>query len=131
MAFQIDWTGPDGQRLHIYDDDVTGYAYWFDESGCIVGDVWLYNVAPSPDIKPWKDELEEPPYLNPKEYVLVELKSRPAKDEIESQWIETDGSLGAIIFIDGKEVAIIRPGDTPGRSRLVSKNGPLAGIWSD
>ena len=129
ISFQVDWVAPNGNRLQIYDNGTVCYAYWFDNTERIVADVWLYNVDPAPLYKPWKDKESLPPYLNPREYIHKDLDYRPTKNEIESEWVPSEDRIGAKIYLRSEVTSIIYPGDKPGRSRLVKKNGPLAHVW--
>src|SRR4030095_4225145 len=70
MAHEIllDFTSPCGAyRLTFEDDGKVAYAYllWKDD---IVGDVWLYNRCPTPDIPEWTDRTRIP-FANPREFV--------------------------------------------------------------
>ncbi len=54
------------RSLIVEDDGRVAYAYLLDGKQ-MIADVWLYNVAPTPDHQDWKDR-SQMPFLNPRDY---------------------------------------------------------------
>lgn len=118
-----------GAKLVFDDDDKAAYAYLkFGDK--IVGDVWLYNVAPSPRKPEWQapDGGDKMPFANPAGFASEE-SFRPITDpsEIALDWEGGPDSLNQVsISLRGQKHAVIRPGAKPGWCRLAAKPGPLA-----
>jgi hypothetical protein len=118
-----------GAKLVFDDDDKAAYAYLkFGDK--IVGDVWLYNVVPSPRNPEWQapDGRDKMPFANPAGFASGEA-FHPITDpnEIVLDWDAGSGGLKQVsIFLRGQKHAVIRPGGKPGSCRLAAKPGPLA-----
>jgi hypothetical protein len=105
----------------IEDDGRVAYAY-LRRGGEIVADVWLYNVAATPEEPTWTDR-SEVPYLNPRRYCTREEFPRITANtrvtcSVVSEQVE--------IRVEGQLIARLQPGIKPGWSRLARMNGPLA-----
>lgn len=109
-------------RVVIEDDERVAYAYLMDSNGSIVGDVWLYNVAETPQKPEWTDRAKMP-FLNPREFCNTETVPRVTSESKVSCVAHEDY---VDIEVDGVLVARLKVGAKPGWSRLASKDGPLA-----
>lgn len=70
-SWRFDSRSPDGSHtLVVEEDERVAYAYLL-RGPEIVGDVWLYNVAPTPEETNWKDPAQMP-FLNPRAYCASE-----------------------------------------------------------
>ena len=122
-----------GASVWIDVDDKTAYAY-FRLHGGIVADVWLFNVADTPDTPEWRDR-NAAPYLNPAEYADQSSPIRNVSEkDFAVEWVERDPdrtSLLAQIIFKGELHAVLTPGEKPGYCRLAGKAGPLALPLSD
>ncbi|TDQ09202.1 hypothetical protein [Pedobacter metabolipauper] len=109
----------------IEDDGKVAYAYLFKDSG-IIGDIWLYNQDPTPEITSWNKH--DMPFLNPKEYIKYNIEPIISVNEINLSWsiLENNDIDEVLIYINNKLIAKLTPGSTPGWSTCVLKNGPLA-----
>ena len=113
---------PSASRSVVLEDDGrVAYAYLLDEEA-IVGDVWLYNVAETPDSVDWKDQ-SKMPFLNPRS--LCKSEDVPRLDPNSSIFCRWSKS-GVEIAIDGVLMARLKHGAKPGWSRLALRAGPLA-----
>ena len=109
------------RAIVLEDDGRVAYAYLIIERET-VGDVWLYNVAPAPDVIDWKDA-SEMPFLNPKKYCRDEETPRlHSRARVACTW----SAVGAEVRIDGVLMARLELGSKPGWSRLALCAGPLA-----
>jgi hypothetical protein len=113
---------PNGARAVVLEDDgKVAYAYLL-EDGEVVGDVWLYNVAPAPETVNWRDRAAMP-FLNPRKYCTEEVVPKLRHDSVVNcQW----SNEGVRVTIDGLRMARLAHGAKPGWSRLASSPGPLA-----
>ena len=113
---------PSSARSVIVEDDGrVAYAYLLDGKE-IIADVWLYNVAPTPDEPDWKDR-SQMPFLNPRAYCVSVTAVRVSENsDINCRWSES----GVEVMIDGILTARLEKGSRPGWSRLAAKAGPLA-----
>ena len=120
--------GPDGYSAVFEDDGKVAYAYLL-EDGRIVGDVWLYNAAPTPDEPEWRDR-SKAPFLNPRRFASAE-PFRPATEEadVDLSWTkDPEGNLILRISLHGAYHAMLTPGSKPGWCRLAVNDGPLASV---
>ncbi len=102
----------------------TAYAYLCRDH-LILAEVWLYNVAPAPRRREWRED--SVPVLNPREFVREDLFRPPSsRDEIDVQWFRVDGEIHVSIFIHDELHATLLAGNRIGSCRLARKNGPLA-----
>lgn len=122
---QILWKENSRYAIIIEDDGKVAYAYLMLDNK-IIGDVWLYNQAPTPQLTTWKEG--DMPFLNPEEFVRENIRPIIDEDSIEIEWIRLKGSQPdkVEIFIERKLIASISSGSNPGWSTLVKKDGPLA-----
>ncbi|WP_312192652.1 hypothetical protein [Sphingobacterium sp.] len=109
--------------VFIEDDDKVCYAYLWKEKR-IVGDIWLYNKAPTPSQPEWHSK-ENLPFLNPSEFVKENLEPFDAWSPIEVTW-DFGEEIVANIFLASRLIAKLTVGSCPGWSSLVTKDGPLA-----
>ncbi len=109
----------------IEDDGSVAYAYLLKDEK-IVGDVWLYNQGIAPAVVDWKNK--DVPFLNPSVFLLSERTIAPIKKESDFniKWTLENQKVQANIYIRGALIACLKPGDFPGFSTLVCKDGPLA-----
>ena len=116
-----------GARIWIEQDARVAYAYWFDAEGPVQADVWLYNLDPTPEAPPWQTGPRRIPFLNSREY--VDRARHPSHVEFESlsvEWVRVGDEVRACIHLGGAPIASLARGEKPGRSRLVTRDGPLA-----
>ena len=109
--------------VFIEDDDKVCYAYLWKEKK-IVGDIWLYNSAPTPNEPEWHSK-ENLPFLNPAEFVKENLEPFDACSPVEVTW-DFGEEIVANIFLASRLIAKLKEGSCPGWSSLVTKDGPLA-----
>lgn len=117
--------------LIIEDDGRVAYAYFL-KHDCLVGDVWLYNQAPTPDKVDWTNKVEMP-FLNPAEYVDLPQPVLPIVDshQIEIAWRFDNGRVVADIYYENELIASVGENDKPGLSAFVRKDGPLAKVLNN
>jgi hypothetical protein len=117
-TFQI----PDSEMSVVLEDDGrVAYAY-LQRQGEIVADVWLYNVAATPDEPPWTDRAQMP-FLNPRRYCTQEAFQRITADTPVTCTLVLED---VEIRVEGQLIARLRSGVKPGWSRLARISGPLA-----
>jgi hypothetical protein len=115
--------------LAIEEDGRVAYAYLMYEED-IIGDIWLYNQISTPIKVNWKN-VDDMPFLNPEEYIKVNIPPVVNEDEIRLQWVpnNNDNSIKEVdIYIRQKLIAKLSSGSTPGWSTVVIKDGPLAKV---
>jgi hypothetical protein len=105
----------------LEDDGRVAYAYLTD-GGKIVADVWLYNIAPTPERVDWRDKTQMP-FLNPKKFCKQESFPRITE---QSNVVCTARAGQVYVTIDGQLIARLEANVRPGWSKLASRNGPLA-----
>lgn len=120
---------PDNKEYSIIieDDKKVAYAYLF-KGEIIVGDIWLYNHAPTPVDTVWKKK--DMPFLNPLEFVKNNIEPIKEIDEITLKWVlKKDREVDYVLIKIRKElIAKLSEGATPGWSTCVIKDGPLAKV---
>ena len=128
MDFAFQFTARDGTyRVHIEDDGKTCYGYLLRHEE-IVGDVWIYNRAPTPEEPEWPDRAAAP-YLNPRAFAKADVPFALPENgaPFTCEWSSTrDGKPVAAIALDGMTVAILVEGKMPGWSLAAARTGPLA-----
>jgi len=107
----------------IEDDDKVCYAYLLKEKR-IVGDIWLYNSAPTPNEPEWYSKANLP-FLNPAEFVSENLEPFNGSSPVVVTWDFGEQTV-AKIFLASRLIAKLTEGSCPGWSSLVIKDGPLA-----
>ena len=105
----------------LEDDGRVAYAYLMSD-GKIVADVWLYNVAETPENTHWRDKTQLP-FLNPAKYCTAGTVARiTGRSHVDCTLV-----LGHVeIRVEGELIALLKPGVKPGWSRLAACDGPLA-----
>jgi hypothetical protein len=118
---------PGGWEVIIEDDGEVCYAY-LRHNEKIVSDAWLYNVAPTPELPPWKDRSRRPPFLNPRQYVVEfpTIRRILKDDDWRLNWRQEDST--AEIYVDGALIALLREGAKPGWSIDAASDGPCAKV---
>lgn len=111
----------------IEDDELVAYAYLLNGE-IIVGDIWLYNQAPTPVNTIWNEE--DMPFLNPSEFVKHNIEPITDKNEISLKWVlKIDMEVDYVLIEIRKElIAKLSEGANPGWSNCVIKDGPLAKV---
>jgi len=110
-----------GRAVVLDDDGRVAYAYLISNEKT-VGDVWLYNVAETPETVDWKDS-SQMPFLNPRKYCRDEAAPRlHSRANVDCTFVE----MGVEVRIDGILMARLETGSKPGWSRLALCAGPLA-----
>jgi hypothetical protein len=105
----------------LEDDGKVAYAYLLRDEK-IVGDVWLYNVAPTPEDVDWTDRAQLP-FLNPRRFCQEGFFPRLTADAaVSCEWQENSVDVA----LNEEVVARIMVGEKPGRSKLAAGHGPLA-----
>lgn|GEM_PF-306180 len=118
--FLVIFDSPDGRYSVMVEADArVAYAYLL-EDGKIIGDVWLYNVAPTPSSTNWKDR-NQMPFLNPTPFAAAQ-DAYDVRDGVECRW--TDRRVE--ILRGAEPVAVLVPGAKPGWSKQAQEDGPLA-----
>jgi hypothetical protein len=124
-----DFVSPCGAFKLTFDDEgKVAYAY-LKTGNSIVGDVWVYNRCPTPDLPEWKDR-RNLPFANCKEFVSDEghFKTPIVPDDISVEWQYTGEQPKALVYLSGALVAVLGFNDKPGYSRFALKDGPLAKV---
>jgi hypothetical protein len=120
VLLRFDESGTD-RAVVLEDDGRVAYAYLLDHEN-VVSDVWLYNVADTPNVVDWNDE-SQMPFLNPQSFCKTETAPRlTQRASIECIWFDE----GVEVVVNGVLVARLKPGAKPGWSRLALRPGPLA-----
>lgn len=117
-----------GFSVVFEDDGRVAYAY-LRRSGVIVGDVWLYNHAPTPAQPEWGDR-RLMPFKNAAGYASdVEFEPIRVETDVDFEWTDSPGEeLVARVYLRGALHGQLMPGSRPGWSRLASVDGPLAKV---
>jgi hypothetical protein len=109
----------------VFDDNgKVAYAFLLYQEQ-IVTDVWLYNVAPTPE----EFGHDQPPHLNIKGYAKDETYPRiEREDEIEFRFITPNGlrSLCVELYLRGELFAKLVPDQVPGWSKMAAEDSDLA-----
>jgi len=115
----------------VFDDDGrVAYAYLQDPNETIVSDVWLYNHREAPTEAEWHGT-ERGPYANPASYVREDAEFAPIEgaSHILIVWeSRKQSNVRALIFLRGREFAVLEEGVKPGWSVLAKRDGPLARV---
>ncbi|MCW8133374.1 MAG: hypothetical protein KIS92_23730 [Planctomycetota bacterium] len=115
---------PGGNHACIVEDDGrVAYAYLVRDRQ-IVGDLWLYNQAPTPTQTDWKDR-SALPFLNPAAFVNEAEMAEPLTRDSELS-VDWTHAPEARILIRGKLYGVLAPAFKPGWSVAARKDGPLA-----
>lgn len=118
--FLVVFDSPDGgYSVTVEADARVAYAYLL-EDGKIIGDVWLYNVAPTPSSTNWKDR-DQMPFLNPAPLAGAQ-DAYAIRNGLECRWT----GRKVEILCGGELVAVLVPGAKPGWSKQAQEDGPLA-----
>lgn len=114
----------------IEDNGRVAYAYLL-EGNRIVSDVWLYNHAIPPEKSNWSNK-KEMPFLNPKEFLFNDKEISPINDEseVKIEWLRELDTMFVHVYIRNILFVVLRPDLFPGYSTLVTKNGPLARVFT-
>jgi hypothetical protein len=107
--------------LVLEDKGRVAYAYLLQDDR-IVGDVWLYNVAETPEEVDWRDP-SHMPFLNPRRFCSDErIPPLTRSSNVSCCWLED----GVEVVAEGSLLARLRVGGRPGQSRLAGVAGPFA-----
>jgi len=123
----------DGRHSCVVEDNGrVAYAYLLQERK-VVGDLWLYNQAATPDDPEWKTP-SPMPFLNAMAYVNFDSMQKPlvSQDEIRVDW-ELGDNADAIevrLFLRRTLYGILKPNAKPGWTIAALKDGPLARVMS-
>lgn len=124
---------PDDAWAVVFEDNGrVAYAYLFDESSRIHGDVWLYNRCPAPAEPEWTSPTLLP-FANPQAYAraLAPDELPASADEVAVQWYEGVEGWEPEILVRGRRLARLAVGANPGWSALAIIDGPLALVWDE
>ena len=126
-GFIVRLEGTDGRSVGIEDDGKVAYAYLL-HGERIVGDVWLYNVAETPETVSFRDPALMP-FLNPRSFCRADsaVPRLGPSSKLRCEWTAVHVDL----FVDDEWIARLREGARPGWSKLASRAGPLARPLSD
>lgn len=120
---------PSGVKVIFEDDDRCAYAYFLNEDGQIVGDVWIYNADFTPDRPEWETD-SQPPFRNASHYVqnhpfprVQSAEEIAVSFQLES---ETTGQLISLIYIRDILTAMLKANARPGWSANAQIDGPVA-----
>ena len=119
--------GTDGRSVGIEDDGKVAYAYLL-HGERIVGDVWLYNVAETPESVSFRDP-EHMPFLNPRAFCRPDAQIPRLGPESNVRCVWTSSHVD--LFLDDDWIARLREGARPGWSKLAARSGPLARPLAD
>ncbi|WP_343558990.1 hypothetical protein [Sphingobacterium sp.] len=117
MAILTKYVSKDRPEFAVYieDDDKVCYAYLWKEKK-IVGDIWLYNSAPTPSEPEWHQK-ENLPFLNAAEFVNENLEPFNAWSPVEVIW-DFSEEIVANIFQGSRLIAKLTEGSCLGWSPL-------------
>ncbi len=122
----LEFRQPDlGVSVVVDDDGRVAWAYLRDGLGDIIGDVWLYNRAPSPVEADWSDP-RAAPFLNPLSHARPFDQPLPTEADLSVEWTLEGELLLADVHVHGVLLARLSPGSAPGWSRLATEAGPCA-----
>jgi hypothetical protein len=117
---------PTGLAVVLDDDGRVAYAYLRGPEGEILGDVWLYNRGPAPEVADWSDP-SQAPFPNPKTHARPLDRPLPrSPDDLCVQWTIEGQLLLADVHLHGALLARLSPGSAPGWNVLVTMDGPCA-----
>jgi hypothetical protein len=125
----IDFKSETGSHILVFEDNgKVAYAY-LEKDGAAVGDVWLYNRCPTPDVPEWKDK-SNIPFANPKAYVSEEgqMTRDVGLEDVLVTWKEDKRGPVALVYVFQHLYGFLGVGDRPGYARHAIKNGPLAKV---
>jgi hypothetical protein len=121
IEFTLEW----GYSVVVDQDEKVAYAY-LRHNGRIIGDVWLFNVQPTPAEPEWRDR-RNAPFLNPADFVVAS-QWKPHVSSLEvTPTLGGDRELANVqVKVEGRVLAVLKPGAKPGWSANAIKPGPLA-----
>ncbi len=105
----------------VEDDGRVAYAY-LKVGEKMVSDVWLYNVAETPERVDWRDKAQLP-FLNPKGFCHERTFARITEQSNVACTVEADQ---VEVTLDGQLIARLKANARPAWSKLASRKGPLA-----
>ncbi len=130
-GLMLDFTSPYGNYILTFEDDgKVAYAYL--KKGCkIIGDVWLYNRCPTPDLPEWTDK-NKIHFANCRDFMMPEgrLHLPVLIEDVLVNW-EDDREVKesvAYIYIFEDLFGVVGPGDKPGYARFARADSPLAKV---
>ncbi|PZR07185.1 MAG: hypothetical protein DI536_28415 [Archangium gephyra] len=110
----------------INDDGRVAYAYLHEPEGEIIGDVWLYNRVPTPDVADWSNPLDAP-FPNPASHARALDQALPEReDDLSVEWTVDGELLMADVHLRGVFLARLTPGSAPGWNVFATRRGPCA-----
>jgi hypothetical protein len=117
---------PHSNLTAVFEDDgKVAYAYVVEDEK-IVGDVWLYNRAPTPDDPEWDDRARAP-FLNPRPFAVDERVERAAAaEDVSFDWTGDAGIRTVTVSVRGRVLGRLARGQRPGFATLAQRDGPLA-----
>ncbi len=112
----------------IEDDGRVAYAYLLKDED-IIADVWLYNHELAPAVANWEES--DVPFINATIFIKAEAYANPIQNEneLDFKWALANEIIVVSIYINGILIACLKPGDFPGFSTMVVKDGPLAKVY--
>lgn len=115
-------------NLTFEDDGKVAYAY-LKNSEIIVGDVWLYNRCPTPDISEW-DDPRNIPFANCNGYIAQggKMLKNVSAEDVFIDWDEDENGPVAYVYIFEDLYGVLGVNDKPGYARFVTKSGPVAKV---
>ena len=120
-----------GLAVVLDDDGRVAYAYLRAAEGDILGDVWLYNRVPSPEVADWSDP-SQAPFPNPKTHARALDRPLPrSADDFSVQWMLDGELLLADVHLHGALLARLSLGSAPGWNVLATLSGPCAQPFPD
>lgn len=116
-----------GLALVLDDDGRVAYAYLRAPEGDIVGDVWLYNRLPAPEVADWSDP-PQAPFPNPATHARALERLPQSAAELSVEWTLDGPLLLADVLLRGALLARLSPGSAPGWNVLATLDGPCAQV---
>jgi hypothetical protein len=125
-SFELFFESPQGYTVWIDVDQRVAYAYFMNNEG-VIGDVWLFNRCEGSATPEWESKIAEPPFINTKDNSLPFDKASSVKqDDFRVTIRAKDDPVSAGIYFQSRLIAILKAGESPGRSAFAKEPSILA-----
>jgi hypothetical protein len=128
-ALLVEFPSPCARYALTFEDNgKVAYAY-LKCDGKIVGDIWLYNRCPTPEVAEWTNRNNFPfanfkPYTNEEGRIQREVKAR----DVNVDWEYQNGEPVAFVYVFEELFGSVGLHEKPGYARLATRDGPLARV---
>jgi hypothetical protein len=121
-------------KVIVEDNGRVAYAYLM-QGETILTAAWLYNRCATPDAPEWKNadmDKKLMPFANSKEFAIDEETPVFKANDVSCAWEWEGDTLYSIeVLLRDKLYARLKPGTTPGWSRLAKKDSPVAKVLAE